>query len=307
MPLFRHFAELVGAVPVRLPAPIVTLFSYSPGEPGDRGPMALSFVPAQATSIDEALSLATSMRRHGEITARRAFDGRVGMAQDGGIEAPFYDTSTMLAHAEKVVQASGATGIEWVLRGAGARRYDLGWYRLDREKLTAKEVTDRIVDWSGQHTIAAVIDPLGAEDWAAWKTICERAPASVRLAGDDLLATHLVRVEKGAAEGAVRALVVKPSQAGSLTDAARTARYARKAGLSLIVSARSGETEDDWLTDLAVGWNAEYLQAGPVAGSERLAKYNRLLAIEKKTRWPIYRRGDPVPPRKPTGGTLAVS
>ncbi|HEY0712419.1 MAG TPA: hypothetical protein VGF45_07085 [Polyangia bacterium] len=306
MPLFRHFAELVGATPVRLPAPIFTLFSHTPGETGDRGPLSLSFTLTQATTIDEALATATAIRRQAGEAVRRAFDGRVHLAPDGGFEAPFYDTKTMLNQAEQIVQACGTTGVEWVLRGAGARRYDLGWYRLDREKLTAKEVIDRIGDWGARHPLAAVIDPLGAEDWGAWKNLCERLPAAVVVAGDDLMATHLVRVEKAAADKAARALVIKPSQAGSLTDAARAVRYARKAGLSLIVSGRSGETEDDWISDLAVGWNAEYLQAGPVAGSERLSKYNRLLAIEKKTRWPIWRRGDAWPPRRTTGRAIAV-
>jgi enolase len=306
MPLFRHFAELVGATPVRLPAPMFTLFSHSPGETGDRGPLSLSFTLTQAASIDDALSTATNVRRHAEQAIRRTFDGRVAIAPDGGFEAPFYDTKTMLTQAEQIAQAAGASGVEWVLRGAGARRYDLGWYRLDREKLTAKEVIDRIGEWGARHPIAAVIDPLGAEDWGAWKALCERASASVLVASDDLTATHLVRVEKAAADKAARAIVIKPSQAGSLTDAARTVRYARKAGLSLVVSGRSGETEDDWIADLAVGWNAEYLHAGPVAGSERLSKYNRLLAIEKKTRWPIWRRGDTWPPRRTTGRSIVV-
>ncbi|HEY0708866.1 MAG TPA: hypothetical protein VGG33_18805 [Polyangia bacterium] len=306
MPLFRHFAELVGATPVRLPAPIFTLFSHTPGEAADRGPLSLSFVLTQATTVDEALAMATSVRRQADTTVRRVFDGRVAVAPDGGFEAPFYDTKTMLGQAEQIVQACGATGVEWVLKGAGARRYDLGWYRLDREKLTAKEVIDRLGDWGARHPLAAVIDPLGAEDWGAWKNLCERVSASVLVAGDDLLASHLVRVEKAAADKAVRAVVIKPSQAGSLTDAARTVRYARKAGLALVVSGRSGETEDDWIADLAVGWNAEYLQAGAVAGSERLSKYNRLLAIEKKTRWPIWRRGDVWPPRRTTGRAIAV-
>jgi enolase len=293
--LFRHFAELVGANPARLPVPIITLFSNTPSAVGERGPLGLSVIPAEATSIDAALAIATTLRRTAEAFSREKFDGRVGVAPDGGLEAPFYDTTSMLTHAEAVVRASGDGGqprpvVEWVLRGAGHRRADGGYYRVDREKLTGKEIVDRLVTWSGRWPLAAIIDPLSAEDWAQWTTLTARLPTASLTAGDDLLATNLVRVEKAATEKAARAVVIKPGQAGSLTDAARTVRFARKAGLALIVSGRSGETEDDWITDLAVGWGAEYLQAGAVAGSERLAKYNRLLAIEKKTRWPLYRR-----------------
>jgi enolase len=294
VPLFRHFADLVSATPARLPAPIITLFSSTPVASGERGPLGLSVIPAEATSIDAALAVATMLRRNAEALSREKFDGRVGVAPDGGLEAPFYDTTSMLTHAESVVRTSGDGGtrpaVEWVLRGAGHRRFDAGYYRVDREKLTGKEIIDRLATWAGRWPLAAIIDPLAADDWAQWTALTARLPAASLTAGDDLLATNLVRVEKAATEKAARAVVVKPAQTGSLTDAARTVRFARKAGLSLIVSGRSGETEDDWITDLAVGWNAEYLMAGAVAGSERLAKYNRLLAIEKKTRWPLYRR-----------------
>ena len=295
MPLFRHFAELVGAAPARLPVPIIALFSPTPGDAGDRGPLALSMVPTRVASIDDALAVATRVRRDAEILTREKFDGRVGVAPDGAFEAPFYDTATLLAHAEAVLRSgdgaagAGSVKIEWVLRGAGARRFDAGWYRIDREKLTAKEVIDRITGFAARFPLAAIIDPLGADDFPQWTALAARLPPEILLGGDDLLATNLVRVEKAVEQKAVRAIVIKPGQAGSLTDAARAARFARKAGLALIVSGRSGETEDDWLTDLAVGWGAEYLQAGAVAGSERLSKYNRLLAIEKKTRWPVYR------------------
>jgi enolase len=304
MPLFRHFAELVGATPARLPSPIFALYSHTPaetpGEGADRGPLALSVIPADAASVDEALAYATQLRRAAETSAREKFDGRVTTAPDGGLEAPFYDTATMLAHAESVVRAqrAGADGegpakVEWILRGSGARRFDNGYYRVDRERLTAKEVIDRLAAWSTRYSVAGIIDALGPDDFVQWAALSAKLPSAVLVAGDDLLATQLVRVERAAGDKAVRAVVIKPGHTASLTDAARTARFARKAGLSLIVSGRSGETEDDWLTDLAVGWGAEYLQAGAAAGSERLAKYNRLLAIEKKTRWPIYRRGAP--------------
>ena len=295
VPLFRHFGELINANPARLPAPIITLFSNTPSPSGDRGPLGLSVIPAEATSIDAALAVATMLRRNAEALSREKFDGRVGVAPDGGLEAPFYDTTSMLTHAEAVVRASGEGGparpaVEWVLRASANRRFDAGWYRIDREKLTGKEVIDRLATWASRWPLAALIDPLAADEWPQWTALTARLPAATLTAGDDLLATNLVRVEKAVTEKAARAVVIKPAQAGSLTDAARTVRFARKAGLALIVSGRSGETEDDWITDLAVGWGAEYLQAGAVAGSERLAKYNRLLAIEKKTRWPIYRR-----------------
>jgi enolase len=290
VPLYRHFAELVGATPARLPLPIVALVSRAEGSDA-RGPLDLSFVPTGAASVDEALTVAMLLRRKAEASAREKFEGRVASAADGALTAPFYDTTSVLGHGDAAVRAldprpEGA----WVLRGHGHPRFDAGYYRLDREKLTARELVDRLALWVARWPIAAIIDPFGPDDFSSWSALTAKLSATTTIAGDDLCATNLVRVEKAVTEKALRALVVKPSQQGALTDAARTVRYARKAGLELIVSARTGETEDDWITDLAVGWGAEYLQAGAMSGSERLAKYNRLLAIEKKTRWPLYRR-----------------
>ncbi len=292
VPLYRHFGDLIAHSPARLPLPLLAVHSFKPSPAADRGPLGLSVIPSDARSIDDALSFGMDLRRSSEALTREKFDDRGGLAPDGGIEAPFYDTSSVLHHAELAVRACPGErrDVEWVLRGNGTRRYDAGYYRVDREKLTAKEIADRLLTIIKRYPIGVMIDPLGHEDWEAWVDLTARLPASTLTAGDDLFATNLVRVEKAVTEKAARALVVKPGQTSSLTDAARTVRFARKAGLVLIVSARSGETEDDWITDLAIGWGAEYLQAGALAGSERLAKYNRLLAIEKKTRWPIYRR-----------------
>jgi enolase len=105
--------------------------------------------------------------------------------------------------------------------------------------------------------------------------------------GDDLLCTNPLRIERAIAEAACDALLLKVNQVGTLTEAAEAHRRAREAGWRVVASARSGETEDDWLADLAVGWSADHIKVGSVTQSERLAKYNRLLAIEVNTGLPL--------------------
>jgi enolase len=119
--------------------------------------------------------------------------------------------------------------------------------------------------------------------------LSRRIGGHVRVVADDLLCTNQQRIKRAVAEQSCNALMIKPDQCGTLTEAGEAVKLARKAGFTVVVAGRTGETEDDWLTDLAVGWGAEHLQVGGHARSERLAKYNRLLAIEKKTHWPLHR------------------
>jgi enolase len=144
-----------------------------------------------------------------------------------------------------------------------------------------------LVDWIARHPIVSVEDGLAEEDWQHWTALRAQLPARVRLLGDDLLCTRVERVRRAAGARAADALLLKVNQVGTLTEAAEALRAARDAGWSVTVSARSGETEDDWLADLAVGWGADHIKVGSITQSERLAKYNRLLAIERETRLPL--------------------
>ncbi|MBP8974284.1 MAG: phosphopyruvate hydratase, partial [Anaerolineae bacterium] len=132
-------------------------------------------------------------------------------------------------------------------------------------------------------------DGLAEEDWDGWAALCERAGARIMVMGDDLLCTNPARIDRAIAGGAANALLLKVNQVGTLTEAAAACQRARAAGWRVVVSARSGETEDNWLADLAVGWGGDHIKIGSITQSERLAKYNRLLAIERETGLPLAR------------------
>ena len=105
--------------------------------------------------------------------------------------------------------------------------------------------------------------------------------------GDDFLCTNPRRIRRAIDAGAADALLLKVNQIGTLSEAAEACRLARAAGWRVTISARSGETEDNWLADLAVGWGGDQIKVGSITQSERLAKYNRLLSIEAETSWPV--------------------
>jgi enolase len=107
--------------------------------------------------------------------------------------------------------------------------------------------------------------------------------------GDDFLCTNPIRIRRAIRSRAANALLLKVNQVGTLTEAAEADKLAKAAGWCVVVSARSGETEDNWLADLAVGWGAAHIKVGSITQSERLAKYNRLLAIEAETKLPVVK------------------
>jgi enolase len=165
-------------------------------------------------------------------------------------------------------------------------RYEL---RSEGRTLTSDGMADLLSHWSSRYPVRSIEDGLDQDDWAGWRELTRRFDSSVQLVGDDLLTTNPQRVAQAIAECAANAVLVKMNQIGTLTDTFAVIEMARKAGWAAVVSARSGETEDSFLADLAVASGAGQIKVGSVTRSERLAKYNRLLEIEKFDRLPFAR------------------
>lgn len=160
-----------------------------------------------------------------------------------------------------------------------------GRYRLRLEQdrdLTVAQMIELLASLVDEFPIMSIEDGLRDDDWSGWRELTSRLGDRVMLVGDDLFATNEKRLQRGIDEKAANAVLIKPNQIGTLTETLRTMQLARNHGYKCIVSARSGETEDDFLADLAVGTAADYIKIGGVARSERLAKYNRLLRIAEE-------------------------
>jgi enolase len=170
---------------------------------------------------------------------------------------------------------------------ASSQFHEGGIYRWDGRPLDALEMIDIEVDWLEHYPIVSIEDGLADEDWTHWPELVRRVRGRALVLGDDLLATNPKRIMRAIELGAADALLLKPNQIGTVTQALEAFRLARRAGWMVTISARSGETEDSWLADLAVGWSGDQLKVGSLARSERLAKWNRLLVIEQETGLPI--------------------
>ena len=181
---------------------------------------------------------------------------------------------------------------------ASSHFYEGGHYRVgretaDRDALDAAGMIRLLETWVRDHPIVSVEDGLAEDDWDHWPELRRRIGDHALVLGDDLLCTNPGRIRRAADAGAANALLLKVNQIGTLTEAAEALGLARQAGWHVTVSARSGETEDDWLADLAVGWGGDQIKVGSITQSERLAKYNRLLEIEAETNLPVVNWPNP--------------
>jgi enolase len=289
VPLYEHFGTIAG-VPTRLPRPMINLFSGGKHAGGQVEIQDVLVIPMAADTIDVALATTFDVYRAAAELTQREYGTRALPADAGGLAPPFASADEMLARAVEAIDASGhAPGAEVALAVdvAATHVHEGDRYRIGGRTLRGAEMVALLVDWIARHPIVSVEDGLAEEDWQHWTALRAQLPARVRLLGDDLLCTRVERVRRAAGARAADALLLKVNQVGTLTEAAEALRAARDAGWSVTVSARSGETEDDWLADLAVGWGADHIKVGSITQSERLAKYNRLLAIEREARLPL--------------------
>jgi enolase len=241
-------------------------------------------VPVGASSFSEAIEWAARVR---SATAEvlRSHGHRVDLvADEGGLAAPLPTNRAAVEAVAAGIQASGlAPGEDAAIAidVAATQFFDGQRYRLSSEgkTLTADELVAELRAWCDVVPIVSIEDPLAEDDFEGWQ-VASRDLGDCQLVGDDLFVTSPTRLANGIAAGIANAVLVKPNQIGTLSDALTVVKDARAAGYATVLSARSGETEDAWLADLAVGWRTEQIKVGSTTTSERTTKWNRLLRLE---------------------------
>jgi enolase len=240
--------------------------------------------------MDEAMSDVFAVFYAAADLAGEHYGYRLLRADEGGLAPPFEQAEAMLEMAVQAIERAGfrpGTDVALAVDVAASHFFRDGRYHLGSAPLDSEAMIDRLAGWVAHFPIVSLEDGLAEEDWSHWPVLCRRLGARALVVGDDLLCTNPERVRKAIALDAANALLLKVNQIGTLTEAANARRLAREAGWQVTISARSGETEDDWLADLAVGWSGHQIKVGAITQSERLAKYNRLLAIEKSEAFPM--------------------
>ncbi|MEX1018535.1 MAG: phosphopyruvate hydratase [Litorilinea sp.] len=290
IPLYTYFARQFGAgAPAQLPRPTINLFS---GGKHAGGQISIQdvLVVAAAPTVADSLAMTYAVYQAAARLSHTKYDMRALTADEGGLAPPFPDTETMLGDAVRAIEDAGLTpgrDVFLAVDVASSHFYADGAYMLDGARLTAEQMIQRLDAWVSRFPIVSLEDGLAEEDWANWPALRAALGERTLVLGDDFLCTNPARIARAVAARAANALLLKVNQIGTLTEAAEACRLARAAGWAVTVSARSGETEDNWLADLAVGWGGDQLKVGSITQSDRLAKYNRLLAIEAETGLPL--------------------
>ena len=287
LPLYRY---LGGDDATTLPMPMVNIISGGRHAEGGLDMQDFMAIPIGAATFREALRMAVGVYRAiGRILSQTG-PYSYGVADEGGYGPPLPCHEDALGLLHDATRLAGyrcardgdiAIGLDVAATEFqdGDGRYAL---RAERRTFSATELTDLLVHWSGTYPIISIEDGVAEDDWHGWAYMTERLGATTQLIGDDLFTTNPGRLAQGADQGIANAVLVKPNQVGTLTETLDTVRLARERGYLPVISARSGETEDTTIADLAVATGAGQIKIGSITRSERLAKYNQLLRIEEE-------------------------
>jgi len=284
--VFQHIAELAGNdSPTELPVPMFNVLNGGAHAMGSTDFQEFMVVPAGIDSFSEAIRCGAEMYQW--LQKKLHADGHATTVGDEGGFAPQGLTNRQaLEYATAAIEGAGYKPGEDVfiaLDPASSEFYKDGIYDLSREsrKLSSEEMVAEYATLAKDFPIYSVEDGLAEDDWSGWEVQTAKSGDSLQLVGDDLYVTQARYVQQGIDTKAGNAVLVKLNQVGSVSETLDTVALAQNSDFGVVISHRSGETEDTSIADLAVGTSAGQIKTGAPARSERIAKYNRLLRIEE--------------------------
>jgi len=288
IPLYAYLRKVydIPAKDVKMPIPMFNIFNGGKHADTNLDFQEFMIVPHGIKSFKEQVRAGSEIfHTLGKILRQRDLDTDVG--NEGGYAPNISSTiqaiemiigAIMDAGYKPDAQVSLATDVgSSVLFDENKLKYI---FKLDNAAFTNNDLIGLYQDWLSKYPFISIEDGLAEDDWQGWQRITGELGDELMLVGDDLFTTNIKRLERGIREKAANAILIKPNQVGTLTETMACVRLAQENKFKIVVSHRSGETCDDFISDLAVAINAEYIKAGSLSRGERLAKYNRLLAIE---------------------------
>jgi enolase len=276
VPLFRWLA---GDRRPSMPVPMVNILSGNKHTIGGTEFQDFLAMPSQPMRFAEAMDAICAVHREARHLILERGLALTGVADEGGWGPSFASNEAALELLSEAIARTGKP-LAIALDVAATHFFSEGSYRLEGHAWTSARHVDYLADLAVRFPVISIEDGCAEDDWAGWQMLTRRLGARCQLIGDDLFTTNLERVNRGIREGCANAVLVKMNQIGTLTETFAVIDRAREAGFRAVISARSGETEDDFLADLAVASGAGQIKVGSITRSERLAKYNRLLELE---------------------------
>jgi enolase len=277
--LFRY---LGGREAATLPVPLLNVVNGGAHAQNSLDLQEFMLVPAGASSFAEALEIgATVFHALKALLHERGFATAVG--DEGGF-APELDSSEQAI--EVVLEAAERAGrrdnVALALDPAATELWRDGAYRFEGRELAPAEMIEFWGELVDRYPVVSIEDPLAEDEWGSWTELTSSLGGRVQLVGDDIFVTNPERLRRGIAAGVGNAILVKVNQIGTLTETLEAIRLAQQNGYRVVISHRSGETEDTTIADLAVATGVGQIKAGAPSRSDRVAKYNQLLRIEEE-------------------------
>ncbi|WP_395685094.1 phosphopyruvate hydratase [Caenimonas koreensis] len=287
MPLWRYLAQDSVAT---MPLPQIQIFGGGAHAGRRTDVQDFMVIACGAKSFAQAMEMTAEVYRcAGELMAERG--PMAGVADEGGWWPNFATNEqaldTLVAAIERASLVPGSD-VAIALDIASSEFGHAGRYRLamERIEIDSNAMCEKLVRWVERYPIVSIEDPLAEDDEAGLVAFTKAVGQRIQVVGDDYLVTNADRVQNAAAIGACNCVLIKPNQAGTVTETKAALDAAKAAGFRTIVSARSGETEDVAIVHLAIGWNAGQLKVGSFARSERMAKWNEGIRIESRPNAP---------------------
>lgn len=283
LPLYQYIGGVNAKV---LPVPMMNIINGGAHADNSVDLQEFMIMPAGASTFSEALRMcATVYHTLKKTLHEKGYSTAIG--DEGGFAPNLKSNKEAVEVIIEAIEKAGFTpgkDIYIAIDAASSEYYKDGKYVLENEgkTLTAEEMVAFFEDWVNKYPIISIEDGMAEEDWEGWKLMTERLGKKVQLVGDDLFVTNTKRLEKGIEKGVANSILIKLNQIGTLTETLNAIEMANRAGMTAVVSHRSGETEDTTIADLVVAVNAGQIKTGAPARSERVAKYNQLIRIEEE-------------------------
>ena len=283
IPLYRHISDLSGQTPT-LPVPMMNILNGGAHAANNIDIQEFMIRPQKPSSFSEGMDICVDVYRALGSLLKKA-GKQSGVGDEGGFAPDLScEEEALDLICEAIVKAGyNDNRVKICLDAAASEWYcQNGIYRRPKRdiKLDRDELIGFYLELAEKYPIVSIEDPLSEEDMEGTAKITSLAEGRLQIVGDDLFVTNKKRLKMGADKGAANAILIKPNQIGTVSETLEVMSFARQSGYAAVVSHRSGDTEDTFIADLAVGTAAGQIKTGAPARSERVAKYNRLLVIE---------------------------
>ncbi|CAD8057344.1 unnamed protein product [Paramecium sonneborni] len=294
VPLYQYLAQLAGKRTDKfvIPVPAFNVINGGKHAGNNLAMQEFMILPTGANSFREAMQIGCEVYHSlkGVIKSKYGLDA-TNVGDEGGFAPSIQDPNEALQLLEDAIKKAGHTGkVEIGMDVAASEFFDNNAYDLDfknskndgSKKLNAQQLGELYIKFVSEHPIISIEDPFDQDDWEGYAQLTAQIGQKVQIVGDDLLVTNPIRVQEAINKKACNALLLKVNQIGSLTESIEASNLSQQNGFGVMVSHRSGETEDNFIADLVVGLGTGQIKTGAPCRSERTAKYNQILRIEQE-------------------------